>query len=295
MEKLKLQIENFIEQHSFKLKELGLTKKSKINRYDAIQLQNRLLKILKQKKGYAFQAIVHIAAINKAYHALALLETQGLEALQNYLTRMGEKPKLAKSEKVLLESLEFKGVMNELKKENLEHPKIQKLLEILHENFSKNKKSRVIVFCQYRDTVGFLESILDKNKTIKAKAFIGQATKGKLKGMSQEEQKEIISDFKSGKYNVLLATSVAEEGIDIPEVDLVVFYEPVPSEIRTIQRKGRTARKFKGKVIMLITQKTLDERSYYSAGRKEKKMKESIEKVKKKISMLGLQRKLFEY
>ena len=48
-----------------------------------------------------------------------------------------------------------------------------------------------------------------------------------------------------------MATSIAEEGLDIPEVDLVVFYEPIPSEIRYIQRKGRTGRNAAGSVIIL--------------------------------------------
>ena len=65
-----------------------------------------------------------------------------------------------------------------------------------------------------------------------------------------------------GQYQVLISTSVAEEGIDIPSVDLVILYEPVPSEIRMIQRRGRTGRKNKGKMIVLITKGTRDE-SYY--------------------------------
>lgn len=60
--------------------------------------------------------------------------------------------------------------------------------------------------------------------------------------MSQREQEEIIQRFRDGDFNVLVATSVAEEGLDIPSTDMVIFYEPVPSEIRSIQRRGRTGR-----------------------------------------------------
>ena len=52
----------------------------------------------------------------------------------------------------------------------------------------------------------------------------------------------------SSSTSSLVATSIAEEGLDIPEVDLVVFYEPIPSEIRYIQRRGRTGRKTAGNV-----------------------------------------------
>ena len=71
---------------------------------------------------------------------------------------------------------------------------------------------------------------------------------------------------------MLIATSVAEEGIDIPDVDLVLFYEPIPSEIRTIQRRGRTGRSSTGKVIILITSGTRDEAYYWAEGSREKKM-----------------------
>ena len=68
--------------------------------------------------------------------------------------------------------------------------------------------------------------------------------------MKQSDQKKMIEDFSEGKINVLVATSIAEEGLDIPEVNSVIFYEPIPSAIRSIQRRGRTARLMKGKLIM---------------------------------------------
>ncbi|HNW37759.1 MAG TPA: ERCC4 domain-containing protein, partial [Methanosarcina vacuolata] len=82
--------------------------------------------------------------------------------------------------------------------------------------------------------------------------------------------------FRAGEYNVLVATSVAEEGLDIPSTDLVLFYEPIPSEIRSIQRKGRTGRQHKGRVIILVTKGTRDEAYYWSSKSKEKKMLNSM-------------------
>jgi len=85
-------------------------------------------------------------------------------------------------------------------------------------------------------------------------------------GLSQKEQKKIIEEFSAGEINVLVATSIAEEGLDIPEVNSVVFYEPIASAIRSIQRRGRTARLSKGKLIMLITKDTKDEAYYFIAN-----------------------------
>ena len=78
----------------------------------------------------------------------------------------------------------------------------------------------------------------------------------KRRGLTQKEQKQIIKNFRKGQYHVLISTSVAEEGIDIPSVDQVILYEPVPSEIRMIQRRGRTGRKTEGHMTVLITKGT---------------------------------------
>ena len=90
----------------------------------------------------------------------------------------------------------------------------------------------------------------------------------------------MIEKFKSGDINVLVATSSAEEGLDIPEVSMVVFYVPIPSAIRKIQRAGRTARLAKGKLKILITKGTRDEIYHYASGAKEKRMHKAIDAIK---------------
>ena len=91
-------------------------------------------------------------------------------------------------------------------------------------------------------------------------------------GLSQKEQQEIIKQFSLGEINILCATSIGEEGLDIPEVNAVIFYEPVPSAIRKIQRAGRTARLMPGELIILVTKNTRDEAYYWASFHKEKKM-----------------------
>jgi Fanconi anemia group M protein len=113
-----------------------------------------------------------------------------------------------------------------------------------------------------RDSV---KNIVKKLKTsnseiIKPARFVGQATKSKDdKGLSQKNQLEILEQFKQGQCNILVSTNVGEEGLDIAECDLVIFYDVVASEIRFIQRKGRTARHREGKVIILYCKDTHDE------------------------------------
>ena len=101
--------------------------------------------------------------------------------------------------------------------------------------------------------------------------------------MSQKEQKQVLDEFRAGEFNVLVATSIAEQGLDIPQVDTVIFYEPIPSAIRQIQRRGRTGRHGEGNVTILMNQNTLDEGYRWSAHHKEKKMYRHLESLKKKL------------
>lgn len=82
---------------------------------------------------------------------------------------------------------------------------------------------------------------------------IGSSENAQLKGMNQKVQKELIENFKSGEYNVLVATSIGEEGLDIGEVDLIICFDSTQSPIKNIQRMGRTGRKRDGKVLLLFS------------------------------------------
>ena len=137
------------------------------------------------------------------------------------------------------------------------------------------KSSKIMVFTQYRDSLEMIHQKLEK-KELNLPSSFGQASRDGEKGLTQKEQKEIIKAFKIGEYDVLLSTSVAEEGIDIPAVDLVILYEPVPSEVRMIQRRGRTGRKRSGRVKVLITNGTRDEGYYWASINKERRMKRQL-------------------
>lgn len=112
--------------------------------------------------------------------------------------------------------------------------------------------------------------------------FIGQAKKGTT-GLSQKEQREILVKFTSGEINTLVATSIGEEGLDIPEVSMVIFYEPIPSAIRKIQRAGRTARLAPGRLMILVTKDTRDEIHHYASAAREKRMYKVLDAVKKEL------------
>ncbi|ASJ04950.1 DEAD/DEAH box helicase [Thermococcus barossii] len=227
---------------------------------------------------------MHQAKAVKLQHAIELLETQGLTALRAYLKKLRE-DKRTKSSRQLMEDPRMRKVIYLLvqaKELGLDHPKMEKLRELVSEQLKKKPDSKIIVFTNYRDTGRKIVEVL-RGEGISAERFIGQATRSNDKGMSQREQKEILERFSRGEFNVLVATSVGEEGLDVPEVDLVVFYEPVPSAIRSIQRRGRTGRHRPGRVIILMAKGTRDEAYYWSSRRKEKGMFDAIRKIAREL------------
>jgi Fanconi anemia group M protein len=224
----------------------------------------------------------------KIQHAMEVLETQTHEGFNKYLKNLFKQAENKQSKGVikLVTSPDFNYIFsrsNELLSKNIEHPKVEKIFEIVRDELEKNGKVKIIVFSQFRDTASLISKKLNEIPKIKSKIFVGQTKKtdeSGSTGMNQKSQKKIIEDFSSGKINVLCATSIGEEGLDIPEVNAVIFYEPIASAIRTIQRAGRTARLMQGKLIMLITKKTRDEAYYYASKAKEKRMHSAIHDIK---------------
>jgi ERCC4-related helicase len=259
-----------------------------------IELQKKLIsQISKGQKD--FNSLLAMGACSQAIkiqHALELLETQTLSSFNEYLKDLFKQAADKKSKGVvrLVSKPEFNSVYiksTELLSKGVEHPKIEELIQLIKEEIRKNEKVKVIVFMQFRNTASIISKKLNSIQGIKSKVFVGQAKKTNLNGntgLSQKEQKKIITEFSEGEINVLCATSIGEEGLDIPEVNLVVFYEAVPSAIRKIQRSGRTARLVAGKLVMLITKGTRDETFYYVANAKEKKMQRTIQDIKEEIA-----------
>jgi ERCC4-related helicase len=240
-------------------------------------IQGELQKRLSQgeRDFELLRSVSLLAEALKIDHALELLETQGLEQVNAYFTKMQQQARTTKIKAVknLLLDANVKSAMyliDEQRTLGAPHPKLPKLQEIIQEVINGNPQAKIIIFTQYRDSAkAIVEKITELG--IKNHIFVGQAKKNGL-GFSQKEQKDILDQFRNGEFNVLIATSVAEEGLDIPKVDKVLFYEPVPSAIRSIQRRGRTGRLEKGEVTILTTEGTRDQGYQWSAHHKEKRM-----------------------
>ena len=272
-------LKEFLKEQAKILRKFGFPLRQIFTQTELIAIQSKIFAQLKENKNKPelYQAISIVSAMMKIEHAITLLETQGIKALLEYFERLDEETtKAAKKINKDDNIKKAKYILSGLDLLDLEHPKIKKLEELILQELNNNPNQKIIVFNHYRDSVEHLEDFLNKNPLISAKKFVGQAKKGTKKGLNQKQQKEIIEEFKEGKYNVLLATSVAEEGLDIPKVDCVIFYEPIPSDIRAIQRRGRTGRFKEGKVYILITEKTRDEAFYWASKNKEKHMKKAL-------------------
>lgn len=249
------------------MKKEGIIKTLEISKREILALRGKIAsKISENRNPENFRYLSLIARAMKLYHAIELLETQGVSQTYKYYEKL-KKEKSSAAKAILNDknSANAFAMVQWLYMKKYEHPKINKLAEIL-QDFS----GKAIVFTQYRASANLIcENLL--NNGIKAEVFLGQK-----EGYTQKKQLETIQSFKRGEFNIIVSTSVGEEGIDIPKVNLVIFYEPVPSAIRTIQRKGRTARTSAGKIIFLIAKNTKDEIYYWGARGKEKRMREII-------------------
>ena len=288
LKEIKKYIEATLKARLNTLKKMGVIRSVNMSKTEVLKAkgaaQNRISRSSSPPKK-CYLAVSVLTAVINIMHSLELLETQGIITLDKYFERL--RKKRTKAAKSLLMDENFKRAISLTKiarNNEVEHPKLPKLVEILNRELKNNKDSRIIVFTQFRDTVdNIFEKCVENN--IRAVKFFGQAAKEGEKGLTQKKQKEVIKAFKMGVYDVLISTSVAEEGIDIPAVDLVILYEPVPSEIRMIQRRGRTGRKNKGKMYILITKGTRDEAYYWTSINKEKRMKKQLSnRVKRNIA-----------
>src|SRR3989338_6903785 len=237
------------------LKELGATDSIvQVSKTQLLSMQKEMQKRLAQgeRDPEVWQSLSILAEAMKIQFTQELFETQGVSAAYEYIQKLYKEAEITKvkATKNLVVDSDFKAAsykISTLFEQKTEHPKFLKLLELVKEEIPHSKKKGL--------------------------------------GLSQKQQIQMLEDFKEEKFNSLIATSVGEEGIDIPAVDLIIFYEPVPSAILTVQRRGRTGRMEKGKVIVLVTKGTRDEAYRWTAHHKENRMHRVLKDLKQKFTL----------
>jgi ERCC4-related helicase len=283
-------LENFQKKQLIFLKKIHIAKtenKRYYNRIRILEMQRLIRKYLTSGNAHPihYSASSKCAALLKIAHAEELIETQGIGSLNNYFKKIEEDANRGKNKAsgIIMNDTGIKEAITltrNLFENKIQHPKYKELKRIILEQLRSDPNSKILVFNHYRDSIKEVVKFLESVEGINVSKFIGQATKGGEKGMSQKNQQEVLDKLREGEFNVLVTSSVAEEGLDIPSVELVVFFEPVPSEIRTIQRRGRTGRFGKGKNVILMSKGTRDEAFYWASKGKEKKMKSILSSMK---------------
>jgi ERCC4-related helicase len=281
-EMIRNEIKRMIESVIARLRESGLLRMPlvAVNRKVLMGLMNGLrAEIDSGVKGPNIHYMTLLSAALSLYHAQELIESQHIHSLKHYLEEISRSE--LRSHKIIASSQDFRNLVRMVIQCTVDHSKVDALASTLEAHFSEKPGDRVLVFANIRATAEVLVDRL-RDRGYRAALFIGRAEGKHGPRMSQDEQMRTLKAFREGLYNVLVATSVGEEGLDIPECGLVVFYEPAVSGIRYIQRRGRTGRKLPGKAVILVTDKTVDEYYFREGYRRAKRMDKILQQASQK-------------
>ena len=265
------------------LKELGVTNATSpdISQKQLNTIGGKLRRLIDNDKSEGYQGMSVHAEVMKLKRAVELVETQSVESVRRYFDRQRNAARssgASKASQRLVADPNVRRAMRKAETYDKLHPKFSQTRILLAETLGINGGDRVIVFTESRDTAEALTEFL--SESFEAQRFVGQGNKEGSPGMTQKQQQETLNAFRNGEFTVLVSTSVAEEGLDVPEVDLVLFYEPVPTAIRSIQRKGRTGRQDEGRVVVLMAEDTRDEAYFWISRRKEQQMESELRELK---------------
>ncbi|KAI8377641.1 uncharacterized protein BYT42DRAFT_515772 [Radiomyces spectabilis] len=245
-----------------------------------------------QLKGKIYSEFSVAQHLSRAYDMLCQHGvTPFLQTTDSFLDGLradAAKKSLSQVKQRILNSSHLKRLLTTLRQQQQQrgfigHPKLECLVNIILQHLSNGQDTdmndtRVIVFSSFRNSVDEIVKVLSEHEPlIRCSSFVGQASsKSGAKGHNQKMQQQLIDRFKRGELNVIVATSIGEEGLDIGEVDLIVCYDTQNSPIRMLQRMGRTGRKRKGRCVMLMTEH--EEKKLYKARESYKIVQQAVAK-----------------
>ena len=276
-------LNDVIEDRLEKLREIGVTRVSSpdVSQKDLNKIRAKLQELIDNDQSEGYQGMSVHAEVMKLRRAVELVETQSVESVRRYFERQrnaANSSGASKASQRLVSEPKVKEAMRRADDFDGLHPKFRRARMLLAETLGIEEGERVIVFTESRDTAEALTEFLGQH--FDTRRFVGQGDADGSDGMTQNEQRETLEAFRSGDFEVLVSTSVAEEGLDVPEVDLVLFFEPVPTAIRSVQRKGRTGRQTEGKVVVLMAEDTRDEAYFWISQRREQEMEDELNSLK---------------
>ena len=266
-----------------KLKSLGVTNTTQpdVSQKQLNRMRGKLQELIDADKSEGYKGMSTHAEVMKLRRAVELVETQSVESVRRYFERQRNAARssgASKASQRLVAEPKVREAMRLSESFDGTHPKFSRARILLAQTLGIEGGERVIVFTESRDTAEALTDFLSASFDVRR--FVGQGDKETSEGMTQTEQQDTLDAFRNGAFEVLVSTSVAEEGLDVPEVDLVLFFEPVPTAIRSIQRKGRTGRQAEGRVVVLLAEDTRDEAYYWISKRREDEMESELRELK---------------
>ena len=276
-------ISEVVEDRMATLKEFGVTNttQSDVSEREIQRIQGKVQELMNADKSEGYEGMSLLAEVRKLRTALTYVETQSVESFRRYMERQKEAARSSGASKADQRMVSEPNVREAVRKAEAYddlHPKFRRARMLLAETLGIEGGERVILFTESRDTAEALTEFLSEH--FATEKFVGQSDTEGSDGMTQVQQQDTLERFRAGEFEVLVSTSVAEEGLDVPEVDLVLFYEPVPTAIRSIQRKGRTGRQTEGRVVVLLAEDTRDEAYFWKARQDEQRMEEELRLLK---------------
>uniref|UniRef100_A0A3Q2Z4S8 RNA helicase n=1 Tax=Hippocampus comes TaxID=109280 RepID=A0A3Q2Z4S8_HIPCM len=141
--------------------------------------------------------------------------------------------------------------------QSYENDSLSKLQTNVLYQFTTREDARGIVFTKMRQSAIALSHWIQENPKfgdvgVKVSYVIGGGDQSVVKPMTPAEQKDVLSKFRSGAVNLLIATSVAQEGLDIPACNFVICYGLVTNEIAMIQARGRARAKNSNYIVIEV-------------------------------------------
>lgn len=276
-------LKSVIEERLEELASMGVTRSTdpELSQRELNKMRGKLQSLIDSGNSDGYRGMSLHAEVMKLKRAVEIAETQSIESLRRYLERQQESARSSSGSKASQRLVSDPRVQRAkaLAEEYDElHPKFSQARIRIARTLGIGDGERVIVFTESRDTAEVLTAFLDES--FDARRFVGQGNRDGSDGMTQKQQQAVLDAFRANEFDVLVSTSVAEEGLDVPEVDLVLFFEPVPTAIRAIQRRGRTGRHAPGTVVVLMAEDTRDEAYFWISRRREDEMVDELEALK---------------
>jgi ERCC4-related helicase len=218
-----------------------------------------------------------IAKYIKLYHSYSTAIKETYAAFTDYVQKL--KKQKAKSAQSIINERRFSRIVRLVDENTDRHPKASMLLKIMEQWIRMERNA--LVFIGQKVSGGYLSDLL-RQEGIRSDNIFGGGGKANF-----EKQKKALQGIAEGKLQILITTSVIEEGVSVPEVDMVLNYSRTQTGVGTKQRDGRTARLKTGNIVNLVINHPLDEVEYWisqsKARRGDKELKKHIrdKKVKK--------------